>query len=76
MFLTIYIYHIPLPVATRFFELFIVEGEVALLRILLKMLDFKRTKILSLTEHDLLNYLRKDIVMECVDEMSLDILLD
>ena len=54
IFITLYIYHIPLPVATRIFEIFIVEGEVALMRILLKMLEHKREKILTLFEHELL----------------------
>jgi hypothetical protein len=76
IFLTLYIYHIPIPVATRIFEMFMVEGETALLRILFKMLEHKRSKILSLHEHRLMNYLRSDIVMECIDELSLDKLID
>jgi hypothetical protein len=56
--------------------MFMVEGETALLRILFKMLEHKRSKILSLHEHRLMNYLRSDIVMECIDELSLDKLID
>ena len=76
VFLTLFIYHIPLPVGIRILELFIVEGESALIRVLLKMLDLKRDKILILYEHALLNYLRSEIVLECIDDISLDNLLD
>lgn len=76
VFLTLFIYHIPLPVGTRILELFMIEGESALIRLLMKMLDLKRTKVLHLLEQQLLDYLRSDIVLECIDEVSLDKLLD
>lgn len=76
IFLTLYIYHIPLPLATRIFELFLVEGELALIRISVKMLEYKRDKVLSLRDHELLEYIRRDMILDCVDEMSLDVLLD
>ena len=76
VFLTLFIYHIPLPVGTRILELFMIEGESALIRLLMKMLDLKRTKLLHLLEQQLLDYLRSDIVLECIDEVSLDKLLD
>jgi Rab-GTPase-TBC domain len=80
IFLTLYIYHLPLPVSTRFFESFLFEGETVLLRILFKMLHHKRSKILSMTRDDggqeLLRYLRADIVMECIDELNMEQLLD
>jgi hypothetical protein len=53
-----------------------VEGEVALIRILMKMVCAKKAKILTLQEYDLLHYLKRDIVMECIDELSIDRLLD
>jgi len=53
-----------------------IEGESALIRLLMKMLDLKRTKLLHLLEQQLLDYLRSDIVLECIDEVSLDKLLD
>jgi hypothetical protein len=73
IFLTLYIYHIPVPIATRFFEAFLFEGETVLLRILFKLLNHKRKKILTLSrDQDLLKYLKTDIVMECIDELSID----
>jgi hypothetical protein len=76
VFLTLFIYHIPLPVSTRILELFMIEGETSLIRLLMKMLELKRYKILNLYEQALLDYLKSDIVLECIDEMSLDKLLD
>ncbi len=77
IFLTLYIYHIPLPIATRFFEAFLFEGETVLIRILFKLLNHKRKRILSLSrDQDLLKYLKTDIVIECIEELSLDQLLD
>ena len=76
VFLTLFIYHIPLPVGTRILELFMIEGEAALIRLLMKMLDIKRFKIMHLYEQALLDYLKTDIVLECIDEVSLDKLLD
>jgi hypothetical protein len=46
IFITIYIYRVPLNIATRIFETFIVEGETALIKILFKMLQHKKSKIL------------------------------
>jgi hypothetical protein len=73
IFLTLYIYQIPLPIATRFFEAFLFEGEIVLLRILFKLLNHKRKKILSLSrDQDLLKYLKTEIIIECIEELSLD----
>ena len=53
-----------------------IEGETSLIRLLMKMLELKRYKILNIYEQALLDYLKSDIVLECIDEMSLDKLLD
>ena len=53
VFITLFIYQIPLDIATRIFEFFILDGEMALLKILFKMLDYKREKMLSLYEFEL-----------------------
>lgn len=48
LFISLYVYQIPLDIATRVFELFIVEGETILIKILFKMLSHKQQKLLSL----------------------------
>jgi hypothetical protein len=75
LFITLYIYKIPLPIATRIFEAFIVDGEVALLKILFKMLSHKRAKIMTMGE-ELIEYLRKNIIVECIEELSIDNLIN
>jgi hypothetical protein len=57
------------------FEAFIVEGELALINILFRMLDHKRDKILSIND-ELLDYLRKDMILECIEELSIDSLIN
>lgn len=41
LFMTLYVYMIPVEIATRLFELFILDGEMALMRAILKMIDLK-----------------------------------
>lgn len=72
IFITCYIYRVPLEIATRIFETFIVEGETALVKILFKMLYHKKEKIMALSDVELLEYLRSGIIVECVAELSID----
>ena len=44
--MTLYVYLTPIEIATRLFELFILDGEMALVRILLRMIELKHKKIL------------------------------
>lgn len=41
LFLTISIYHMPLEIAARIFEVFLIEGETFLIRFLMKMIELK-----------------------------------
>jgi hypothetical protein len=50
LFITLYIYRIPLKIATRIFEAFIIDGETVLMKILFKILEYKREKIMSMSE--------------------------
>lgn len=44
--MTLYVYLTPIEIATRLFELFILDGELALIHVLLRMIDLKQKKIL------------------------------
>lgn len=46
-FMTLYVYLTPIEIATRLFELFILDGETALIRVLLRMIELKQKKILK-----------------------------
>jgi hypothetical protein len=50
----------------RIFEFFILEGEKALLNILFRMLDLRGEKLITLVEIELMQYLRTDIINECI----------
>lgn len=50
----------------RIFESFILDGEEALLRVLYRMLELKGDKLCSLTEIGLIQYLRTDLINECI----------
>ena len=74
--ITLFIYDNKRDKAFRIFELFLLEGEQVLVDLIAAMLYEKRRQIVQLEELDLMNYLRKDMVQECFDEMSLEALLN
>ena len=41
-FMTIYVYLTPIEIATRLFEIFLLDGENSLIRILLIMIELKQ----------------------------------
>jgi hypothetical protein len=72
IFISLGVYQVPLEIATRIFEYFMVEGETTFLKIIFNMLHYKRKKILSLKESSLMQYMRTDIIVECVEELTLE----
>jgi hypothetical protein len=60
----------------RIFEMFILDGEEALLRVLYRMLDLKKEKICTKKEVELIIYLRTAIIEECIAEHGIANLLD
>lgn len=75
-FMTLFVYLTPIEIATRLFEIFIIDGENALVRILLRMVELKQTEILRKTDTDLQHYLFSGMVTECVEEFPIGYLLD
>jgi hypothetical protein len=55
---TIFIYESPELIARQFFEVFLLDGEQVIFTVILKMIEIKEKKILSIFEHDILSYLR------------------
>ena len=39
--MTLFVYLTPVEIATRLFEIFILDGEIAILRIILRMIELK-----------------------------------
>lgn len=52
----------------RIFEYFLLDGEEGLLHVLYRMLDFKQDKLCTLSEMELICFLRTDLIMECIME--------
>ena len=76
LFITLYIYQIEHQYAMRIFEFFLLDGEKGLLNVLYRMLDLKGAKICTLTEMALINYLRTDLIMECITEQGITCLFE
>ena len=72
LFITLYIYQIDHQHAMRIFEYFILDGEQALMNILWRILDLKGNKICDLIEMELIQYLRTDIINECIEEHGIN----
>lgn len=51
--MTLFVYMTPFDVATKLFELFILDGELVLIRVILKMIELKQKVILALIDTDL-----------------------
>ena len=73
---TIFIYDSPEQVATQIFDVFLLDGEQVIFTLLLKMIELKEEKILNTFDHDLLKYIRQKMCKECLDEISMPVLLD
>ena len=66
--ITLFIYDAPFEVATRIFELFLLDGDRAIVDFIGSMIDKQWEKLLMLEELDLMNYLRKEFVLDSIDE--------
>jgi hypothetical protein len=51
--MTLYVYKTPLEIATRLFEVFILDGESALIKFILKSIGLRKKKILHLEDEHL-----------------------
>lgn len=71
---TIFMYDTPFSISVRIFDLFLLEGEKLMHRLLSKMLELKREKILQLNSLELYQFLRGRMVKECFEEHHLSTL--
>ena len=74
--MTIFIYLTPIEIATRLFEIFILDGDMALVRVLLNMIELKQVEILKREDRELQSYILTGMIKECVQEYSIGNLLD
>jgi hypothetical protein len=69
--ITSFIYDAPMNIAEHVFECFLLEGEQALVDIIAGLVKLKSETILQLEEIALMNYLRKELILECFEEYTL-----
>lgn len=62
--ITLYIYDAPLDIATRIFELFLLDGAQIVVDLIAGLIDIQYSKIMHLEELELMTYLRKDIITD------------
>ena len=46
-FMTLFVYLTSIEIATRLFEVFILDGDLAIVRVLLRMIDLKQGELLK-----------------------------
>lgn len=68
--ITLFIYDNDFKSAVKIFELFLLDGEKVLIDLLAGMILHKKKTILQLDDLELMTYLRKDMVQECLAEMQ------
>jgi undecaprenyl pyrophosphate phosphatase UppP len=76
LFMTLFVYTCPFEQAARLFELFIIDGEMVLIKLLLRMIEVKEKKILSLQDMELQQYMLMGLAKECTSQFQLAKLLD
>ena len=74
--MTIFVYLAPLEIATRLFEVFLIDGDLALARILLNMIELKQVEILRREDRELQSYILTGMIVDCVEQYSIGNLLD
>ena len=59
--ITLFIYDASPKLATRIFEMFLIDGAQTIVDVLASMLELAEEELLKLEELELMNYLRKEI---------------
>lgn len=63
-------------IAAHIFDVFLVDGEGVIFMLLLRFFGLKEEKLMDLWDNDLMAYMREEMPMECLQEYSMQELLD
>ncbi|CAG9333224.1 unnamed protein product [Blepharisma stoltei] len=74
-FITICSYRVPIKFAVRIMDVFLLEGEDELIKIIAKMLELKQKRILRLKQEALYSYINENLVTECYEEFEMLLIL-
>lgn len=73
--ITLYSYDAPVEIATRVFELFLIDGAQVIVDLAASLIEANYENMMRLEELDLMHYMRKDIVINGFKKHSLKELL-
>eukprot|EP00354_Favella_ehrenbergii_P002165 CAMPEP_0170477520 /NCGR_PEP_ID=MMETSP0123-20130129/18770_1 /TAXON_ID=182087 /ORGANISM="Favella ehrenbergii, Strain Fehren 1" /LENGTH=181 /DNA_ID=CAMNT_0010749311 /DNA_START=933 /DNA_END=1475 /DNA_ORIENTATION=- len=65
-FMTLFVYLTPVEIATRLFEVFILDGDLAIVRLLLRMIELKQSELLRRQDVELQRYVLSGMIEDCV----------
>ena len=74
--MTLFVYLTPIEIATRLFEVFILDGDTALVSLIIRMIELKEGELLAREDTELQRYVLSGMITECVEEYSIGFLLD
>lgn len=66
LFITLFVYDLPRHSALHVFEMFLLDGEKFLIKMLVRMVRLKTKKILGLHELELLKFIKTEMIQECL----------
>ena len=61
----------PMEISTRLFEIFLIDGEIKFIKVLLRMLELKKDEILKRDCTQLQKYILSEIIIECIKEFPI-----
>ena len=67
---------VSLEIAARLFEIFLLDGEQALGKILLRMIELKMSEVMARTDTDLQSYILREIIIECIEDYPMATLVN
>ena len=75
-FMTFGMNNCPVEIATRLFEMFILDGEQSFIHLLLRMIELRQDEMYTLTDVSLQNYIHTDLIAKCIQNYPMRTLVD
>ena len=75
-FMTLFVYLTPIEIATRLFEVFLLDGDLALIRLILRIIQLKQGELMRRKDTELQKYVLSGMIIECVEEYPISYLLE
>ena len=77
-FMSFRVDHCPLEICSRIFDVFLLDGEVGLIKLLTNMIDKKKAKLMNKKGDlaELLDYLKVDLFTECLSRYPVAVFIE